>query len=113
MSEARKEQANVAGAPQATLIAVGAILESPVKGTDGETLGKVADIMLTAGNGAIAYVVLARGGVLGVGETLHALSWCDFTIDPENGALTLPLSGADLDARKGFDKDHWPATPPE
>ncbi|TRW18261.1 PRC-barrel domain-containing protein [Glacieibacterium frigidum] len=106
-------EATVADAPQATLIAVGAILESPVKGKDGETLGKIAEIMLTAGQGAIAYVVLARGGVLGVGETLHAISWCDFTVDPEDGALSLPLSGADLDARGGFDKDHWPAKPVE
>lgn len=103
-------EAEVAGAPQATLIAVGAILESPVKGSGGETLGKIAEIMLTAGKGAIAYVVLARGGVLGVGETLHAMPWCDFTIDPDDGALTLPLTGADLDAREGFDKDHWPTS---
>lgn len=104
-------EAEVAGASQATLIAVGAILESTVHGTGGEKLGTIADIMLTAGKGMIAYVVLARGGVLGVGETLHAISWCDFTIDPENGTLILPLSGTELDAREGFDKDHWPATP--
>lgn len=105
-------EAEVAGASQATLIAVGAILESPVKGRGEETLGKIAEIMLTAGKGAIAYVVLARGGVLGVGETLHAISWCDFTIDPESGALALPVTGADLDAHGGFDKDHWPVKPP-
>lgn len=101
-------EATVADAPQATLIAVGAILESPVHGPGGETLGKIAEIMLTAGKGSIAYVVLARGGMLGVGETLHAVSWCDFIVDPEDGTLSLPLSGADLDARGGFDKDNWP-----
>ena len=101
-------EAEVAGAPQTTLIAAGAILETPVHGPGGENLGKVAEIMLAAGKGDIAYIVLARGGVLGVGEVLHAVSWYDFTIDPEDGSLTLAVSGADLDARGGFDKDHWP-----
>lgn len=107
------DEAEVAAAPQTTLIAVGAILETPVSGPDGEKLGKVVDIMLAAGKGEIAYVVLARGGMLGVGEVLHAVAWCDFTIDPDDGTLTLAVSGADLDAKGGFDKDHWPATAPE
>ena len=101
-------EAEVAGAPQSTLIAAGAILETPVHGPGGEKLGKVAEIMLAAGKGDIAYVVLARGGLLGVGEVLHARSWREFTIDPEDGSLTLNVSGSDLDAQGGFNKDHWP-----
>lgn len=104
------DEAEVADAPQATLIAAGAILETPVHGRGGEKLGKVAEIMLAAGKGEIAYIVLARGGMLGVGEVLHAVSWRDFIIDPDNGSLSLDLSGADLDARGGFDKDHWPVS---
>lgn len=103
-------EAVVAGAPQMTLIAVGAILETPVHGPGSEKLGKITEIMLTAGKGEIVYVVVARGGILGIGEVLHAVPWCDFTIDPEDGFLMLALSGADLDAKGGFDKDHWPAT---
>ncbi len=103
-------EATVAGAAQATLVAAGALLEAPVHGRDGEKLGKIAEIMLAAGKGEIAYVVLARGGVIGLGETLHAVSWCDFTVDPSDGHLSLPLSGADLDARDGFDKDNWPVS---
>ena len=104
------DEAEVAGAPQSTLFAAGAILETPVHGPDGEKLGKVAEIMLAAGRGDIAYVVLARGGVLGIGEVLHALPWCDFTISPEDGSLALAMSGADLNAKGGFDKDHWPTS---
>lgn len=104
-----KSEAVVAGAAQTTLVAVGALLEAPVYGSDGDKLGKVAEAMLVAGKGEIAYVVLARGGMLGIGETLHAISWCDFTIDPTDGKLSLALSAAELDARPGFDKDHWPS----
>lgn len=104
------DEAEVANAPQTTLVAVGALLEATVHGPSDEKLGKITEVMLAAGKGEIAYVVLARGGVLGVGETLHAVSWCDFTFDPDDGRLSLTVSGADLDARGGFDKDHWPAS---
>lgn len=103
-------EAEVDGAPQSTLIAAGAILETPVRGPDGEKLGKVAEIMLAAGKGEIAYVVLARGGMLGIGEVLHTVAWRDFTIDPDDGSLRLAVSGPDLDTRGGFDKDHWPTS---
>ena len=101
-------EADVVGAPQTTLVAVGALLEATVRGTANEKLGRIAEVMLSAGKGEIAYVVLARGGVLSVGETLHAVPWADFTFDPEDGQLSLSISGIDLDASGGFDKDHWP-----
>ena len=103
-------EAEVTDAPQATLIAAGAILEASVSGCDGERIGKVAEIMLAAGKGEIAYIVVARGGVLGIGEVLHAVPWCDVTIDPDDGSLSVNTNGADLDARGGFDKDHWPVS---
>jgi hypothetical protein len=103
------DEAEVAGAAQTTLVAAGALLESTVLGSDGKSLGKVAEIMLVAGKGEIAYVVLASGGVLGIGETLHAVTWCDFTIDPADGHLSLAMTADELAERPGFDKDHWPS----
>ncbi|WP_419815239.1 PRC-barrel domain-containing protein [Glacieibacterium sp.] len=104
------DEAEVAGAAQTTLVAAGALLESSVLGSDGKALGKVAEIMMIAGKGDIAYVVLASGGMLGIGETLHAVTWCDFTIDPADGHLSLPMTAAELAARPGFDKDNWPSS---
>lgn len=105
-------EADVAGAAQTTLVAAGALLESSVLGSDGKSLGKVAEIMLVAGKGEIAYVVLASGGLLGIGETLHAILWCDVTIDPLDGHLSLALTVEELAARPGFDKGHWPPSAP-
>lgn len=99
-------EAEVAGA-QETLIAVGALIECTVYGRGGKRLGKVVEVMLVAGKGKIAYVVVATGGVLGIGETLHAVDWCDFHVDPENGRLSLDAEALD---GPGFDKDHWPVT---
>lgn len=103
------DEAEVEGASQATLLAAGALLEAPVRGRDGR-LGKVAEIMLVAGRGEIAYVVVASGGMLGIGETLHAVRWQEFAVDPIDGHLSLDVSIADFAARQGFDKDHWPVS---
>ncbi len=100
------DEAEVAGAAQKTLVAVGALIEAPVRNRAGKPIGKVAEIMLEGGKGTIAYAVVACGGVLGIGETLHAVNWCDFTVDPFDGHLTLDLD--ELDAASAFDKDHWP-----
>ena len=100
-------EADVAGA-QTTLIAAGALIECPVLGRGDAKLGKVVEIMLQAGRGSIAYVVVATGGVLGIGETLHAVDWCDFSVDPENGRLSLDVDAAEFSKQPGFDKDHWP-----
>ncbi len=99
-------EAEVAGA-QTTLIAAGALIDCAVHGRGGGKLGKVAEVMLVAGKGRIAYVVVATGGVLGIGETLYAVDWCDFTVDPQNGRLSLDVEVLD---GPGFDKDHWPVS---
>ena len=99
-------EAEVAGAAQTTLVAAGALIEAAVYGSNGKRLGKVAEIMLEAGKGRIAYIVVACGGVLGVGETLHAVAWPEFTLDPETGRLSLDTTG--LDPATAFDKDRWP-----
>ena len=94
------------GAAPTTLIAAGAMLEAPVLGSDGKVIGKIADVMVEGGTGRIAYVVVACGGVLGIGEALHAVAWHDVKVDPENGRLSLDIGK--LDPTKAFDKDHWP-----
>ena len=99
-------EAEIAGAAQTTLLGAGALLEAPVHGNAGKAIGKVAEVMFEGGAGRIAYVVVAAGGVLGIGETLHAVSWCDFIVHPDSGRLSLDTVA--LDPATAFDKDHWP-----
>ena len=99
-------EADVVGAQQ-TLIAAGALLDRRVHCPDGKPLGKVVEVMLVAGQGRIAYVVVATGGWLGFGERLHAVDWCDFAVDTWNGRLSLDPGRVD---GAGFDKDHWPVS---
>ena len=90
-------------------MAAGALTGGAVRGVDGQKIGCVAEVMLEAGTGQIAYVVLAAGGWLGIGERLFAVPWGAVTVDPENGCLSLGVTKAALDKARGFDKDAWPA----
>jgi sporulation protein YlmC with PRC-barrel domain len=87
---------------------VGSICGSSVEAPGGETLGSISDLMIDTDNGAIAYAVLAYGGVLGVGEKLFAVPWACFEVDAASGAITLPVGRDRLEELPGFDKDAWP-----
>jgi hypothetical protein len=77
-----------------------------VTGSDGATLGEIVDIMLAADAGSVVYVVIAVGGLLGIGERLFALPWHLLAFD--GGKVTATVAAADLGDRPGFDKDAWP-----
>lgn len=61
-----------------------AYVGSALVGTHGDALGTVVDFVLDTATGAVAYVVVARGGFMGIGEERYALPW----------AYVTPLQGA-------------------
>lgn len=73
-----------------------------------EKLGTIEHIMLDVSHGSIAYAVLARGGVLGIGEKLHAIPWGALTLDTDRKCFMLDIDKTQLKESDGFDKDHWP-----
>ena len=75
---------------------------------DEDKLGHLKDLMIDVNHGRIAYGVLARGGVAGLGEKLFAVPWALFDVDTEGHRLVLDLSEEVLDNSPGFDKDNWP-----
>lgn len=103
-------EAEVIGGSQRTLVAASALIEARVDGAGGERIGRIAEVMSEAGDGRIAYVVLAVGGILGWRERLFAVPWASFAIDPDSGRLSLPFDKHDFSGQ-GFDKDAWPTAP--
>jgi len=75
----------------------------------GEDLGKLDHVMLDVPSGRIAYGVLARGGVFGIGERLFAIPWNALTLDTERKCFVLDVDRDRLERAPGFDRDHWPA----
>jgi hypothetical protein len=73
-----------------------------------EELGQLEHIVVDAPSGRIAYAVLARGGVFGLGERFHAVPWNALEVDMDRHRLVLDIDKERLDAAPGFDDEHWP-----
>lgn len=91
-----------------TLFALSTIEGRPITGADGATIGTAVDGMAACDGGQIAYLVISRGGVGGVGERLHALGWHEVRVDGDT--LETRIDAAVLDRRPALDAKHWPAT---
>lgn len=75
----------------------------------GDTLGKITDIMLDVPRGRVAYAVMSSGGFLGLGEKLFALPWSALTLDPQRECFVMDASAERFKKAPGFDHDHWPS----
>ena len=73
---------------------------------DGDHLGQCVDAMAGCGSGRIAYVVVAEGGVGGVGETLRRIDWADVRVDGET--VSTALDRPAFDRLEQLEKDAWP-----
>jgi len=76
--------------------------------TQGESLGKVEEVMLDSAPGRIAYAVLSFGGFLGMGDKLFAVPWNALHYDPQQEAFVLHADKRFLENAPRFDKENWP-----
>jgi hypothetical protein len=74
-----------------------------------DALGELAHLMFDMATGRIAYAVLARGGVLGLGERLHAIPWSAVAFDAQRQCLVVDVERDRMDRAPGFDRSRWPA----
>jgi hypothetical protein len=81
----------------------------PVLNPAGDELGTLEHVMLDVAAGRIAFGVLARGGVLGLGAKLFAIPWSALTLDAGRNCFVLDISVEELRRAPGFDREHWPA----
>lgn len=94
--------------PGPELMAASTLEGNDVLNLEGEKLGSIQDIMLDVPKGKIAYAVLSRGGVLGMGDKLFAIPWSALTLDTARKCFTLNVDSQRLKDAEGFDKDKWP-----
>lgn len=88
--------------PGEALFPVSLLLSAPVA-ANGRELGRCIDAMAGCASGRLSYVVVSRGGVAGVGETLLRLPWSVATVEGEDVV-------ARIDARElqELPRDQWP-----
>lgn len=90
------------------IIATDAIDTCPVVNAQAKYIGEVAHLMAIVPDGQIAYVVVSSGGVLGVGNKLHAIPWSALVFDEDNECFVLNTTEETLEKAPAFDKDNWP-----
>ncbi|OWT67935.1 MULTISPECIES: PRC-barrel domain-containing protein [unclassified Achromobacter] len=98
-----------ASGPGPAVMAAQTLEGNDVLNLSGEKLGVLQDIMLDVPSGRIAYAVLERGGVMGIGDKLFAIPWHALTLDTDRKCFLLELDLEKLRQARGFDKDNWPA----
>lgn len=79
-----------------------------VKNPQGESLGKIEDLMIDLESGRVTYAVLSFGGFLGLGDKLFAIPMEALTLDADDKQFILNIPKEKLDQANGFDKDNWP-----
>ncbi len=85
-----------------------ALAGDPVVNRAGQELGVVEHVMLDLARGRLAYAIVARGGVLGLGERLYAVPWCALERDALRDCFVADVDPAHLDAAPSFDSRAWP-----
>ena len=101
--------AKTSAGPGPFVMAASTLDSDKVMSTDGQELGKVKEIMLDVQAGRIAYVVMASGGFLGMGDKLLAIPWGALLLDTTRKCLLLSTSSEYVKNAPGFDKHHWPS----
>lgn len=94
-----------------THLAASSLIGDSIFNSEGETLGKIKDIMINLVEAKIAYVVIESGGFLGMNQKYFAVPMHALAIAKEHkNAFILNETKESLKQYPGFDKDHWPNT---
>ena len=99
-------QAQSAELPGETLFPASLLAKAKVVGPDGSELGSSVEAMLGCASGRPRYLVVAEGGVAGVGEKLRRVEWREACVEDDRIVTTL---SAEAFARGDLlDRDQWP-----
>ena len=93
---------------QPAVLSATTVIGDKVVNPQGESLGKIEEVMLDVHDDRIAYAVMSFGGFLGLGDKLFAVPWAALKLDAENHQFILDESKERLQNAPGFDKNNWP-----
>ena len=85
------------------------VMHARVKSPDGKTLGRVHDLVLTPDLNSISYVAVSSGGLLGIGNTLHAVPWSALSMSVNN-TYAISASAQQFKQTGVFRASAWPSS---
>lgn len=99
-------QSHSADLASETLFPASLLTKARLVGAGGAELGSSVEAMLGGRNGRPVYLVIADGGLAGVGETLRRVEWRDLRV--EGDQLVTTLAPADFARTDTLERDQWP-----
>lgn len=90
------------------VVTVSKIMGYQVKNPNGETLGEIEDIVLDVSEDRIAYVVIAFGGFLGLGEELTPVPFSALVPAVDEAAFILPMTPERLEKAPRYSVSKMP-----
>jgi sporulation protein YlmC with PRC-barrel domain len=85
------------------------VLDRNVETRKGEDVGKLEQLVIDLEENRVAYAVMEKGGVLGIGGKLLALPYGELTVKPGADAVRVPRSPEQMKQAREFDRKAWPA----
>ena len=86
------------------------LIDASVVNPGNETLGSVHDLVLDLHTGRIAYLVLSRGGLFGIGASYVPVPWGAIKAAPNASLLVLDTTKAAISAAPEVNEDQFSAS---
>ena len=83
------------------------ITGTDVRNMEDENLGSVSDVVIDPESGKAAYVIVARGGFLGMGEDHYAIPWDEVRATPGLEVVVVDRTAAELEDAPSIDPDRF------
>jgi sporulation protein YlmC with PRC-barrel domain len=106
-----KEQSGTVGAnvtdPSRHLLGIQSLVANRLYDADGNFVGKLEEVVLDVRSGCVRHVVVAVGGIMGIGRRRLAVPWSALTPDADYRRCVIDVAQMRLTAVQVTDADPW------